>query len=142
MSTPSTGMEAIQAVGHVLSGLSLLTGGVVSYLALRIKNENAALRTELMGKISEVQIIIAALPGEILKGINGKYISRIEHEEKEKDHDKLHVHLDKEHQKLESSVMEDFDAVDRKISETRARHHALHEEFIACRATHSAGKSR
>ena len=90
----------ISEVAAGLSGLAVLVGAFVSYLVLRIQRD------------------MAKLKNEILDGINGKYISRKEHEILCRDH--------------EAAMREIKD----NAKERAAQHHILHEEFITCRAAH------
>jgi hypothetical protein len=89
-------------ISAILSGLAALGVGIDILVNVRAQRD------------------LAQLEIRVLNAINGKYISRNEHVEIEKNRDKWQ------------------DAADRKISETRERHHDLHEEFIACRAAHQA----
>lgn len=68
---------------------------------------------------------MAVLKNEILESINGKYVSRTVHEEIERGRDKS-----------ETQINECLEELEEKITETRKYHHELHEEFIACRASH------
>ncbi|MBN2317927.1 MAG: hypothetical protein JXR49_02570 [Acidobacteria bacterium] len=68
---------------------------------------------------------MAQLENKILSAINGKYISRNEHKEIEKGRDILVTGI-------EGQVVE----MEERINDGRAHHHELHEEFIACRASH------
>lgn len=93
----------ISEIAAGLSGLAVVAGALSSFLALRIQRD------------------MARLKNEILEGINGKYISRKEHDIIDRQRDSWQV------------------VIDGRIEETRRHHHDLHEEFIACRAASKAG---
>jgi len=68
---------------------------------------------------------MAQLENKILAAINSKYLSRKEAEI-----------LQHAQEKLDLAVKEKFNVLDDRIGESRHLHHDLHEEFIACRASH------
>jgi phage shock protein A len=66
---------------------------------------------------------MAQLENKVLSAINGKYISRKEHEI-----------LCKDHEAQMAETKED-------VKESRRQHHILHEKFIACRAAKTPEKA-
>lgn len=106
MQTPAAAdiSSGINTISAILSALAVLVGALIAFIVIRVQRD------------------MANLKNEILEGINGKYISRREHDI-----------LCREHE----SAMEKTEDT---ITEARRQHHILHEEFIACRAAHGGEK--
>jgi hypothetical protein len=93
-------MPQISELQVFLSLIATIVGAVTSYLVIRVQRD------------------MAKLKGEILDGINGKYISRKEHAIIQRD-------------------IEDFrKSISEEVRERGRQHHILHEQFIECRAKH------
>jgi hypothetical protein len=102
---PGEIMSQVSEFQVLLSLIATIVGAVTSYLVIRVQRD--------MAKLKE----------QILEGINGKYISRKEHDILERENCSFHSKTDEE------------------IRERGRQHHILHEQFIECRAK-NAGAGR